>query len=336
MRRLVIFALTGLVLVPFYRLESKQDHRCRFYDLSKISKQKRKPCSPIIQFYSSSDNIGNYLPILGIQQMLGVKTDVWCMHDKEIDFDFINKNYTCAIIGGAGLLNACFEPFWKKLQDQCTLPMVMWGLGICLPYKHGDKAVGVDKKIVQEVARRCDLINIRDTLTAEYYQFKNVDISPCPTVAYLQKFKQYVKPEGRTLYSSHYVSVGKHQTQCIIDKLSQSIAGLEVINNIQRKSIGLEDFIREYYCKSSLVITSRLHGAIIAYGLGIPCVMIPGDYKLDSFYETYGYGMLVKTADECVSLVSKENVSLGVPLDLTPVLAFGNKAREWLEALLPS
>ncbi len=48
----------------------QQDFRCKFFDLSKIKKD-RRPRSPIIQFYSSVDNIGNYLPVLGIQKMLG-------------------------------------------------------------------------------------------------------------------------------------------------------------------------------------------------------------------------------------------------------------------------
>jgi len=97
-------------------------------------KKNRKPRSPIIQFYSSVDNIGNYLPILGIQKMLGQTPDTWCMH-RPVDFNFINKHYKCAIIGGAGLLDQCFEPFWEKLLNGCKIPMIMWGLGICLPDK---------------------------------------------------------------------------------------------------------------------------------------------------------------------------------------------------------
>ncbi|MGE0009499.1 MAG: polysaccharide pyruvyl transferase family protein [Candidatus Babeliales bacterium] len=306
------------------------DRRCKFHDLSKVQKELRKPQSPIIQFYSSSDNIGNFLPILGIQEMLGISTDVWCMHDKDIDFDFINTHYKGAIIGGAGLLNSCFEPFWIKLRDNCTLPMIMWGLGICLPYKHGEFAAGVSKEIVQAVAKKCDLVNLRDLLTAQYYQLSYADISLCPTVIYLQKFKRNMNAEGLILYDSHSVSLGKEQTEKIISMLSQHIKELKVINNIQAKNFGLEDYINEYYCKSSLVITSRLHGAIIAYGLGIPCIMIPGDYKLNSFQETYGFGTCVSSAKECLDIIATGNVPFGTPLDLDPVRAFGQKACAWM------
>ena len=69
----------------------QQDFRCKFFDLSRVIKN-RKSRSPIIQFYSSTDNIGNYLPILGIQKMLGCIPDTWCMH-RRADFNFINKHY---------------------------------------------------------------------------------------------------------------------------------------------------------------------------------------------------------------------------------------------------
>ncbi len=35
-------------------------------------------------------NIGNYLPVWAIEQMLDEATDKWCIKDPKIDFDFIN------------------------------------------------------------------------------------------------------------------------------------------------------------------------------------------------------------------------------------------------------
>ena len=61
------------------------DRRCRFYDLRRVPAEKRKTRSEVIQFYSSANNIGNYLPVLGIQEMAGKETDCWCIHDRRID-----------------------------------------------------------------------------------------------------------------------------------------------------------------------------------------------------------------------------------------------------------
>lgn len=65
-----------------------------------IPSEKRNPKSSLLQFYASPNNIGNYLPVLGIQEMLEEETDTWCAHDEYIDFDFINANYQGVIIGG--------------------------------------------------------------------------------------------------------------------------------------------------------------------------------------------------------------------------------------------
>src|SRR4051812_22817202 len=102
---------------PLQFLRTLLDRRCKFYDLRRVSPASRKAKSPIIQFYSSSNNIGNFLPVLGIREMISREPDTWCIHDKQIDFDFINSNYRCAIIGGAGLLHSCFNPFWKTLSE---------------------------------------------------------------------------------------------------------------------------------------------------------------------------------------------------------------------------
>lgn len=334
MQKIIInITILSLIFTSLY-LDAKQDRRCRFYDLAKIKREKRVAHSPIIQFYSSTDNIGNYLPILGIQKMLGFETDLWCMHDKQIDFEFINNNYKGAIIGGAGLLNSHFEPFWKKLNEQCHLPMIMWGLGLCLPYSKGEKAAGVNKAIVKSIAAKCDLINVRDLLTASYYELLQANISPCPTVVYLEDFKIFKKPSDVILFSSHEESLGKDKTRKITQKLQDSIPNLTVIDNIQRPDFGLEDYILEQYCNCSLLITSRLHGAIIAYGLDIPCIMLPGDHKLDSFYQTYGFGNYAKTAQECLNLIMNNQVKFGKPLDITAVYAFGKQASVWATKLI--
>ena len=96
-------------------LKRAMDRRCRFHDLAQLPPDRRRARHRILQFYSSVDNIGNYLPVLGIHRLLGTRTDVWCMHDRDIDFDFINSQYRGVIVGGAGLLHQCFEPCWQRL-----------------------------------------------------------------------------------------------------------------------------------------------------------------------------------------------------------------------------
>ncbi len=144
-----------------------------FNDLSRIAPDKRVAQSPIIQFYYGGGNIGDCFSVLGIQKMLGVSVDTWSVNDNNIDFNFINKNYACAIIVGGGLFHGAFLGFLKKLEKECTIPMIAWGIGACLPeQRSGHKRFknGVDKKLVQAIIKKCDLVNIRDSLTATFYE----------------------------------------------------------------------------------------------------------------------------------------------------------------------
>ena len=91
----------------------------RFQKLTKvndISKGERVVKSEILQFYSANRNIGNYTPVLGIHQMLDQELDVWNIHKSPVDWEFVHKNYTEVIVGGAGLLHSVFEKFWVDLD----------------------------------------------------------------------------------------------------------------------------------------------------------------------------------------------------------------------------
>ena len=53
--------------------------------LNDVSKGECKVKSKTLQFYSANRNIGNYLPVLAIHQMLGEQLDVWNIHKTPID-----------------------------------------------------------------------------------------------------------------------------------------------------------------------------------------------------------------------------------------------------------
>lgn len=177
-----------------------------FYDLAKIEPSERIAQSPIIQFYYGGGNVGDCLSVLGTQEMLKIPTDTWSVGDKKIDFDFINKHYKCAILGGGGLFHGAFEHFLRNFLDKCTVPFIIWGVGACLPEKKsGHKAFqkGVDTKLVQDIVKKAKLVNIRDTMTVNVHHLKNVFIAPCPSMVYAQKFLSrnnlYVSHENHTL-----------------------------------------------------------------------------------------------------------------------------------------
>lgn len=307
------------------------DKRCQFYDLSKIQPKHRLANSSVIQFYSSIDNIGNYLPVLAMRKMLLQTTDTWCIHDNEIDFNFINQNYECAIIGGAGLLHECFEPFWKKFLQECNIPTIIWGVGSCIP----DRTTITNdyRKIVAKVAKQCDLVNVRDQLTADYFGMENAHISACPTLVYLEEFHKDVSKNSKLiLFSSHEELFEAIEKKRIKNTVSQVATEFKYTDNIQYSFLGLEDIIRKYYANSRLVVTTRLHGAIIAYGLGIPYITIPRDEKIRAFYQAFGNGISVSNVNELKEALKNESINKITlePIKVNPVSEFGEQARNWL------
>jgi len=272
------------------------DRRILFRDLARITPSQRAANTRIINFYSAVGNIGNFTPVLGIRQMIGSEPDTWNIHDKSIDFDFINRHYACAIIGGAGLLDSGFDPFWEKFARHCTIPSVIWGVGMCAP--DGAARKGVDRRVFATAVAKCDLVNVRDDLTAEHYGLTSASITPCPTIVYVEQFLGARKHTGRVLYSSHEELVPRAERDAIYSGLIETAGRIEFTDNIQRPLWGLQDIIRFGYCRSSLVVTTRLHGAIIAYGLGIPYVALARDDKLRAFHRNYGNGVVTDTIED--------------------------------------
>ncbi|NJW53445.1 polysaccharide pyruvyl transferase family protein [Salinimicrobium oceani] len=303
------------------------DERIKFRDLSKKRVNTRFAKSKILNFYSSNNNIGNYTPVLGIQKLLNQEYDVWCAH-QQVDWDFVNTNYEKVIIGGAGLFHLSFENFWKDFTRECKIPAIVWGVGGIFPKDRSLKA-SVNNKVLKTALRKCDLINLRDDLSADYVDLPNIHISQCPTISYVdgvQNNRQ--KPKG-VLYSSHEELLNQKEKN-IVNKFLVDNVDFMFTDNIQYQFCGMNRIL-DKYLKSKLIVTTRLHGAIIAYGLGIPYLAISFDEKVDEFYRLYGNGFLVKSLEDLNNADVEyilNNAQDQIP-DLTLVHEFSNEVLIW-------
>jgi len=262
--------------------------------LNDISKGKRIVKSSTLQFYSANRNIGNYTPVLGIHQMLDQELDVWNIHKSPVDWEFVHKNYTQVIVGGAGLLHAVFEKFWVDLDKNCKLPITIWGIGVCLP--DNDQLKGVPKAVVQSVFAKAKLANVRDELTRDFYQLDpNISITACPTLVYIAntfKVAEKEKSEKKVLHSSH-VDLEPTSTTPQIKNIIES-AGFKYLftENIETKKESLKKILKMYQ-DCDYVVTTRLHGAIIAYAFKRPYIAISFDPKITAFNKLYGGGRCI-------------------------------------------
>lgn len=262
--------------------------------------------------------------------MLGVSLDTWCIH-RPVDFEFINANYKAAIIGGAGLLYGCFERFWEEFSEKCKIPFLIWGVGICLP---DDPCFGqpVSKDVVQTVARRAEHVNVRDTLTKEYYNLESAHVGPCPSVAYLSDWPKRSSYDKIT-FSRHDPLVAKFEHAQMAKVLRTRQGKLLSTDNKQHEFSGLVDIVNRIYGSSHVVVTTRLHGAIIAYSLGIPYVALARDEKVRAFKRLCGRGVVIEDVRELSSALDEvECRSLDRP-DLSSVVDFGDWSKSFLGSL---
>ena len=306
------------------------DRRLRFYELSKLPPERREPRSDVICFFSSVDNIGNYTPNLAMHQMLGMEFDYWCMHTKPVDFDFVNKNYKAVVLGGAGLLHGVFEPFWRDFGANCALPAVVWGVGACVP---DGKQQPVSPEAWRAVEERVGLVNVRDDVTLEVVGAqKPAVITPCPTIVWVGSNFKKVESGGHLLIAEHD-GLADADTLRSIRKACGSVD--EVVrrtNNIQEWHKDGAGFIREDYAAARAVVTTRLHGAIFAYSLGIPFLTVARDRKIDDFVRLYGNGIIHReppTASEIKTLLEytpDRDIAFGDCLD------FGESVASWLNS----
>jgi hypothetical protein len=290
--------------------------------------------SSTLQFYSANRNIGNYTPVLGIQDMLGKNLDTWNIHRKPVDWDFVHRNYQSVIVGGAGLLHKIFEDFWHDLDQHCRLPIVVWGVGVCLP--HNDGPGGVSRPVVQRVFERSIISNVRDELTRDFYELdENIDISMCPTIHFIASKYQVAAKKGevKKILHSHHSELEPESTTPFIKSLIQGQNwSYSFTKNVESEKNILPSILQRYR-DCDAVITTRLHGAIIAYSYQRPYIALSFDPKIDAFSSLYGGGGLVRSIEELHErLQAPLNFDLSkYALELSKVRQFGVRASLELE-----
>lgn len=276
-------------------------------DISKVSSANRKRKSDTLQFYSANRNIGNYLPVLAIHEMLDETLDTWNIHKSPVDWNYVHANYSRVIIGGAGLLHSVFEKFWVDLEKNCKLPITIWGIGVCLP--DNDEVKGVPKAVVQRVFEKSKFANVRDELTRDFYELdRKISITACPTLIYVSNhFDVAEKRSGnRVLHSSHVDLEPNDQTPIIRDSIEKAGFEYSFTPNIESAENGLNRILKLYQ-DTNYVVTTRLHGAIIAYAFRRPYIAISYDPKITAFHKLYGGGVSIKNPNELAGALISED-----------------------------
>ena len=182
-----------------------------------------------------------------------------------------------------------FASFWTGFRSIAhRVPFVIWGVGACDLKRECSR---LPSALLIEIIRLSRLCVVRDELTREL--LSDADLSPpvaCPAIAAL------APSDGETrllLHVDHYNSVGpenfERMTAAASTFAAETVRACRKTNNlIDRGNAAQLRRVVDLYVAADLVLSSRLHGCILALALGRRVLAVSGDRKVDAFMRSAG------------------------------------------------
>ena len=202
------------------------------------------------------------------------------------------------IIGGGGLMMDYFEGFWEGFRSIADrVPFALWGVGCC-DLKRDNTSVSKD--LMTAIVRQSRLCVVRDRLTWDFFSSRSLpDPVPCPSLSVIERRE---RPGKGLLHAVHagIVDTETYQEICRLLKELAEESGRpywETRNRIEPNARNLQLEL-EKYSNCDVVISSRLHGCIIAVGMGKKLIALSGDRKIDHFMDSAGLKEWVLEIDD--------------------------------------
>jgi polysaccharide pyruvyl transferase WcaK-like protein len=184
-----------------------------------------------------------------------------------------------------------FVPFWESLRNVASgLRYGIWGVGFCDLKCEPSRP---PTKLLQEVVERSQFCYVRDELTRSYLAACQLPASvPCPSVVAV---RHGVQPGRGLLHVDNYTTAGADVFEAMqvygerFAKQTERI--LRCTNN--RLNPANERTLHatlKLYDHSDMVLSSALHGCLIALAMGKKVLAVSGDRKIESCMEAFGLG----------------------------------------------
>ena len=189
------------------------------------------------------------------------------------------------IIGGGGLFMDYFTPFWEGFSSIAPKArFAIWGAGYC-DLKHEETRIA--PTLIREVAARAKVCAVRDELTQRHLQTPNTEVAPCPSMLAVPNPKE---SGWGILHSVNFTTAGSQAYEAM-QKFAKDFAQetdrpfRETNNRIEAGSQSDLENCLQLYEDADVVLSSRLHGCILAVTKGRRLVAVSGDRKIESFME---------------------------------------------------
>ena len=237
--------------------------------------------------FANRSNIGDWLSAKGIQHLLGC-----AVIEHLCDEPFVAATLEALaetgpddviVVGGGGLFMDYFEPFWAGLAALGTPARVcVWGVGYCDLKLEPSRA---PMELLRRVCSASALTVVRDELTREHIGL-DLPVIPCPSLAVVDA----APPGFGLLHVDNYTTAGA-ETYERMDAFGRAFAERtgrpyrQTNNRIEPGRAGEMQAVLDRYAAADVVLSSALHGCIIALAMGRKVVAVSGDHKIEGFME---------------------------------------------------
>jgi polysaccharide pyruvyl transferase WcaK-like protein len=293
--------------------------------------------------FANKSNVGDWLSALGIQSLLAPFEFREHLCDEPFLDETLEKLSGLApsdliVIGGGGLFMDYFVPFWQGFQKIADrVPFCIWGVGYCDLKREASRP---PQTLLEDIVRKSRLSSVRDEMSRRHL-FRCALPSPvtCPSISIVKNSPR--KGYG-ILHVDNYTTAGA-DVYDVMDACGRAFASntqRPYLKTNNRISSGSKTSLKEtidLYAKSDIVLSSALHGCIIALAMGRRIVAVSGDHKVESFMEAAGLKDWVLDLNEIDSLPDRLSAVLRqqVPTDFIDRSRAENRAvAEQIKTLL--
>jgi len=279
-----------------------------------------------VQIYCSAFNLGDYLAAAAIRKLLPEYRFVSLICNREEwegaqGFLRALPAGVPLVVGGGGLLQRYFSPAWEDiLVSAKNHPLCIWGIGMCDSLV---RETAIPPQFVREIAQAASFCSWRDPATAE--AAGTGAVTPCPSIWLTDQLRPGLAAEKErrdsarkpVLLHAIHNEMGRERNLSFAAALQQwcSEHGWEYREetNVRPGSWGhiRPRQVLANYMAADLVVSSRLHGCIMAYALGRPFLALCHDRKITQFLSTIGAEHVAVPHDSPTPLIDR--LDLGMP-----------------------
>lgn len=258
--------------------------------------------------FANKSNIGDWLAAKGIQSLLNPLT----VREHFCDEPFIAQTLErlseltvedLIVIGGGGLFMDYFTPFWDGFREIADrVPFCIWGVGYCDLKRELSR---VPAALLVEIVGKSQFCVVRDELSREHLSSCALPPPvPCPSVCVVERPSQM---GYGVLHVDNYTTAGADIYEAMEVYGEEFAEGTRrpyrrTNNRINAGSEAALAAILDLYAKSDVILSSALHGCVIAVAMGHKFLAVSGDYKMESFMQAAGLSEWVCDINEVDSL----------------------------------